>query len=300
MKTLQHFIKLSNLKQKDIASHLHVDPSLVSKWSKGLREPSLSQYKELAKLFNVSLEDLTGDSNQVALSSFDMITLMDFNRYQKLPYHIFDYGFGIVSFILIGLKLHNPYGSLLIVMLGMVALVMHIKGMIHPPKSLLTMHTQPIFVKHQYQFNKNFDASHHKTQGAMYSVIMFLIQPIVLGLYYQMIEAYRDTLTTTMVSLLFITTVLFYGFVMLRMIFLAYPKTKLYQLSQYRFLDGVMRVSSIIITLESLFIWLSLFVVTHPLYYLVSLVSFLVFSTHLLLNKHWIEYGKMYAFEFVK
>ena len=301
MKKLQHFIKLSNLKQKDIASHLHVDPSLVSKWSKGLREPSMSQYKELSKLFNVSLDEMMEDSNTVVASSFDMITLLDFNKYQKLSYHVYDYVFFLISVLILSLKILNPYSSLVIAILGILAGVKHIKGFIQPPKSLVSMHTQPIFVKHEYHFNKTSDPMHHKTQGAMYSVIMFLIQPIVLALYYQIIEAYQDTLTTIVVTLLFITTLVFYGFVMLKMIFLSYPKTKPYHLSQYRFLDGIVRVSSIIITIESLLMWLSLIIVSnHPLYYLVSIVSFLLFSIHILLNRHWIEYGKMYTFEFVK
>lgn len=59
---LQHNIKslrLQNgLTQKQLADELHVTPQAVSRWENGEVEPSVSAIGEMAKIFNVSYDEL--------------------------------------------------------------------------------------------------------------------------------------------------------------------------------------------------------------------------------------------------
>lgn len=52
----------SELKQKELAERLHVSQQAIAKWENGKSEPNISTIKDIAKVFNCSVEDLL-DSN---------------------------------------------------------------------------------------------------------------------------------------------------------------------------------------------------------------------------------------------
>ncbi|MCH5186795.1 MAG: helix-turn-helix domain-containing protein [Oscillospiraceae bacterium] len=61
LKTLR---KANNLQQKDIAKKLFVDSSTISQWERGHAKPDYQKQQMLADLFNVSLDYLTGRSDE--------------------------------------------------------------------------------------------------------------------------------------------------------------------------------------------------------------------------------------------
>lgn len=50
--------KENNLTQKDLAELVHVSPSTISKWEKGIAKPDVGVYDELAQVLNVSSVEL--------------------------------------------------------------------------------------------------------------------------------------------------------------------------------------------------------------------------------------------------
>jgi len=50
--------KENNLTQKELAELVHVSPSTISKWEKGIAKPSITLYEELAKALNVTSVEL--------------------------------------------------------------------------------------------------------------------------------------------------------------------------------------------------------------------------------------------------
>ncbi len=54
-----------NITQKDLAEKLNVTFQTVSKWESGINEPDLNTLKELSKIFNVSIDSLLSDKDEV-------------------------------------------------------------------------------------------------------------------------------------------------------------------------------------------------------------------------------------------
>ena len=51
------------LGQVELANKINVSKSIISLWENGLREPTLSYLKLLARFFETTIDDLTGDDN---------------------------------------------------------------------------------------------------------------------------------------------------------------------------------------------------------------------------------------------
>lgn len=49
------------LTQKDLADRLHVTPQAISRWEKGDVEPSLGTVKDMAEIFEISVDELLND-----------------------------------------------------------------------------------------------------------------------------------------------------------------------------------------------------------------------------------------------
>lgn len=52
------------LTQKDIADQLHVSFQTISKWESGINEPDIATLKELAKLYECSIDFLLNDTEE--------------------------------------------------------------------------------------------------------------------------------------------------------------------------------------------------------------------------------------------
>lgn len=56
--------KKANLSQEQLAEKIKVTRQTISKWELGETTPDIKQAKELSKLFNISLDELTGNSKK--------------------------------------------------------------------------------------------------------------------------------------------------------------------------------------------------------------------------------------------
>lgn len=76
-KVIQFFRKNSGLTQEQMACKLNVDRSLISKYEKGLVEPSLGTLREMSKIFNIpfSLLGLCLDLTNYSLGQAKAIVL---------------------------------------------------------------------------------------------------------------------------------------------------------------------------------------------------------------------------------
>ena len=60
MENLKLIREKNNISQKKLSEILHCSQTLISKWEKGLREPSFDIVKQTAKFFNCSTDYLLG------------------------------------------------------------------------------------------------------------------------------------------------------------------------------------------------------------------------------------------------
>ena len=59
---IAEFRKKENLSQEQLAEKIDVTRQTISKWELGETNPNIEQAKKLAKVFKVSLDELTGNS----------------------------------------------------------------------------------------------------------------------------------------------------------------------------------------------------------------------------------------------
>lgn len=70
---LQELLKKSNLSQKEFAEKLGVTEATVSRYLKGDREPNLNTLAQIANIFVVSLEELTGAELESSVAEYSEV-----------------------------------------------------------------------------------------------------------------------------------------------------------------------------------------------------------------------------------
>ena len=48
----------AELTQETVAERMQISPATLSKWENGTSEPSLSQFKKIAELYGISIDDI--------------------------------------------------------------------------------------------------------------------------------------------------------------------------------------------------------------------------------------------------
>ena len=91
---LQELRKQKNMTQDELAEHLYVSRTAISKWESGRGYPSIESLKAIAKFFSVTIDDL--------LSSNEALEIAEQENKQKQT-HLRDLIFGLidVSFLLL-------------------------------------------------------------------------------------------------------------------------------------------------------------------------------------------------------
>ena len=91
---LQELRKQKNLTQDELAEHLYVSRTAISKWESGRGYPSIESLKVISRFFSVTIDDL--------LSSNEVLTIAEQESKQKQT-HLRDLIFGLidVSFLLL-------------------------------------------------------------------------------------------------------------------------------------------------------------------------------------------------------
>ena len=83
-KILSLIRKERNLKAKDVAKLLNIDPTTLSSYERGINEPPIDTLAKLAKIYNVSIDYLVlGNRDEIVISS------QEFNNLIKIGEFIF-------------------------------------------------------------------------------------------------------------------------------------------------------------------------------------------------------------------
>lgn len=85
---LQELRKQKNMTQEQLAEHLYVSRTAISKWESGRGYPSIDSLKEISKFFDITLDDL--------LSNEEILDAAKEDRIQKIQ-HFRDLVFGLLD-----------------------------------------------------------------------------------------------------------------------------------------------------------------------------------------------------------
>lgn len=69
---LQSLRKEKGMTQKQLADRIHKESSIISRYEKGLQNPTFETVKEFAAIFNVSMDYLAGMERDSNISTFGM------------------------------------------------------------------------------------------------------------------------------------------------------------------------------------------------------------------------------------
>ena len=80
---IKHLRKSNNLTQEELAEKLNVSRQAITKWESGLGTPDISNIEAIAKLFNVSIDELLNNeegirTDNVSRTEFDIFSEKDF------------------------------------------------------------------------------------------------------------------------------------------------------------------------------------------------------------------------------
>ena len=299
MNRLYILIKSQGITQKKIADTLHVDPSLVSKWLKGSRTPSTTQYQALAKMLQVPIEALLEDVDIYKKHiNMDLIVLLDFKGYIHLKYNMLSMIFLMSVSILYIARIKINEITVITSILGLSLIVIEIKRLMKPPKSLISHHMQSMDVSHTF-IRKDFNTTHFK-MGVLYHALMFFIQPILMILMYDMNEAFFNTQSETIIIVWFLITFIYLGYALISYIIKRYPNKITYHMSTFRFQEFYGLMIKVIVIVQSVFIFMSLLLLdmTHPLELHVFTLTICAYILGHLIHQHALIFGSMYTFEF--
>ena len=70
---LTELLKKNNMSQKELAERLNVTEATVSRYIKGEREPNLNVVAQIANIFKVSLEELTGAELEASVADYSQV-----------------------------------------------------------------------------------------------------------------------------------------------------------------------------------------------------------------------------------
>ena len=79
---IKHLRKSNNLTQEELAEKLNVSRQAITKWESGLGTPDISNIEAIAKLFNISIDELLNNedikTDNVSRTEFDIFSEKDF------------------------------------------------------------------------------------------------------------------------------------------------------------------------------------------------------------------------------
>ena len=80
---IKHLRKSNNLTQEELAEKLNVSRQAITKWESGIGTPDISNIEAIAKLFNVSIDELLNNegnikTDNVSRTEFDLFSFNDF------------------------------------------------------------------------------------------------------------------------------------------------------------------------------------------------------------------------------
>lgn len=78
-----------NMTQKEVAEYIEVEPATISKYESGIREPNVESLKRLSELFEVSLDELLKDEEEIDVSKLNLLEILKEQKEMKLKGNLY-------------------------------------------------------------------------------------------------------------------------------------------------------------------------------------------------------------------
>jgi len=78
-----------NMTQKEVAEYIEVEPATISKYESGMREPNVESLKRLSDLFEVSLDELLKDEEELDVSKINILEVLKEQKEMKLKGNLY-------------------------------------------------------------------------------------------------------------------------------------------------------------------------------------------------------------------
>ena len=82
---IKNLRKANNMTQEDLAEKLHVSRQAVTKWESGAGAPDISNIEAIAKLFDISVDELLSDGSAI---NKENISRTEFDIFSKSSFHL--------------------------------------------------------------------------------------------------------------------------------------------------------------------------------------------------------------------
>lgn len=94
---LQELRKIKGLTQEELAEHLHVSRTAISKWESGRGYPNIDSLKAISKFYGVTLDELLSGDELLTIAEED--TKRTENRYRDLVFGVLGIGVSMLLFL---------------------------------------------------------------------------------------------------------------------------------------------------------------------------------------------------------
>ena len=86
---LKLYRERKNMTQKEVAEYLELEPAAISKYESGMREPNIESLKKLSEIFEVSLDELLKDEEELDISKLNILQILREQKEMKLKGNLY-------------------------------------------------------------------------------------------------------------------------------------------------------------------------------------------------------------------
>jgi len=86
---LKIYRERKNMTQKEVAEYLELEPAAISKYESGMREPNIESLKKLSEIFEVSLDELLKDEEELDISKLNILEILREQKEMKLKGNLY-------------------------------------------------------------------------------------------------------------------------------------------------------------------------------------------------------------------
>lgn len=86
---LKIYRERKNMTQKEVAEYLELEPAAISKYESGTREPNIESLKRLSEIFEVSLDELLKDEEELNISELNILEILREQKEMKLKGNLY-------------------------------------------------------------------------------------------------------------------------------------------------------------------------------------------------------------------
>lgn len=86
---LRLYRERKNMTQREVAEYLELEPAAISKYESGTREPNIESLKRLSEIFEVSLDELLKDEEELDISKLNILEILREQKEMKLKGNLY-------------------------------------------------------------------------------------------------------------------------------------------------------------------------------------------------------------------